>query len=209
MDGLPQKISTLIEAFSELPGIGPKSAARVVFFLQKAPRELSEQLADSIISAKNDTTICKICYNLSESELCSICKKDDREEDKILVVEDALDLIAIEKTGSYKGRYHVLGGVISPMSGIGPEEIRIKELINRLKTVLKGEDKKVEIILATNPNMEGEATAAYIVDEIQRLPEYGNGIRISRLARGLSSGADIDFTDDTTIRKSIEGRVAV
>lgn len=198
MNILPQKIEDLIESFSLLPGIGPKSAARIVFYLQKAPEELSLSLADSIINSKRGIKVCRVCYNLSDEKECYICQNEERDKSKILVVEDALDLVAIEKTGFYNGLYHVLGGVISPINGVGPDEIRIKELLDRIRS---GDVK--ELIIATNPNMEGEATALYIQNEVKKIDI---DLDITRLAQGLAMGADIDYTDDTTIRKALEGR---
>ena len=142
---------------------------------------------------------------LSEEEICTVCADEKRDRSKLLVVEDPLDLIAIERAGAYQGFYHVLGGVISPMNGIGPDEIRIRELLERLKK--DQEESEIELIIATNPNMEGEATAVYIQNEIVGDKKLKNKVKISRLARGLTTGADIDFTDDMTIRKAIEGRV--
>jgi len=199
---LPQSITDLIDEFSNLPGIGPKSAARVVFFLQKAPQNVSKSLADKISKAV-DIDECERCFNLSEGDRCSVCLDEAREEQKILVVEDPLDLIAIERVGVYKGFYHVLGGIISPMNGVGPDEIRIRELIKRLNET----EKEIELIIATNPDMEGEATAIYIQNEIKNSGSLSKKVEITRLARGLATGADIDYTDETTIRRAIEGRV--
>jgi len=198
MNILPQKIEDLIESFSLLPGIGPKSAARIVFYLQKAPEELSLALADTLVGAKRGIKTCSQCYNLSDEKECYICQNEERDRSKILVVEDALDLVAIENTGFYQGLYHVLGGIISPINGIGPEEIRIKELLDRITSQTIS-----ELIVATNPNMEGEATALYIQNEVKKIDI---DLDITRLAQGLAMGADIDYTDDTTIRKALEGR---
>jgi len=211
MSFLPQNILDLIDEFSSLPGIGPKSAARIVFFLQKAPNELSMDLAEKLKAAKISTKICQNCYNLSEGELCVICQNEGRKHDQILVVEDPLDLIAIEKTGVFRGQYHVLGGIISPMNGVGPDEIRIKELLKRLSQISKkgveGEkEMNIELIIATNPNMEGEATALYIQKEIENNRLLAKSVKVTRLARGLATGADIDYIDDLTIKKAIEGR---
>ncbi len=198
MNILPQKIEDLIESFSLLPGIGPKSAARIVFYLQKAPEELSLALADTLVGAKRGIKTCSQCYNLSDEKECYICQNEERDRSKILVVEDALDLVAIENTGFYQGLYHVLGGIISPINGIGPEEIRIKELLDRITSQTIS-----ELIVATNPNMEGEATALYIQNEVKKIDI---DLDITRLAQGLAMGADIDYTDDTTIQKALEGR---
>jgi recombination protein RecR len=207
MSFLPQNILDLIDEFSSLPGIGPKSAARIVFFLQKAPNELSLDLAEKLKQAKISTKICQNCYNLSEAELCVICQNEGRNEDQILVVEDSLDLIAIEKTGIFRGLYHVLGGIISPMNGVGPDEIRIKELLKRLEQIAKKKEGVfTELIIATNPNMEGEATALYIQKEIENNRLLSKRVKVTRLARGLATGADIDYIDDLTIKKAIEGR---
>lgn len=199
---LPKSIEDLVESISSLPGIGPKSASRIAFFLLKAPVEMSENLAESIIRSRKELRICSNCFNYSEGELCDICSNEKREPHRILVIEDALDLVAIEKTGEYLGHYHVLGGLLSPMNGVGPDEIRIEELLRRL---MKLDAKKIELIIGLNPNMEGESTALYIQKEISdRLKS--KQILVTKLARGLSSGADIDYLDEYTLRKALEGR---
>ncbi len=201
MNSLPQAITDLIEEFTQLPGIGPKSAARIVFFLQKAPLEFSQNLAKQLIESKVQAKVCKQCYNLSDEDMCPICADPSRNNGMVLVVEDALDLVAIENAGVFKGLYHVLGGVISPMNGIGPEEIRIAELLRRLLA----NTESIELIIGTNPNIEGEATALYIENEIVN-SSFADRVTVTRLARGLSTGADIDYTDETTIKRAFEGR---
>ncbi len=204
MKALPQAIEDLIDNLSRFPGIGEKSAARIALFLLKMPDDYSDSLISSISEARNINT-CKICFNFTDKgkNQCSICKSSKRDRSKIMVVEDALDLLAIEQTGVFDGIYHVLGGVISPMNGIGPEEIRIKELFDRLHSLKS----KIELIIATNPNMEGEATALYIKNEIKKNKSLSKKIKISGLARGLSNGSDIDYIDSSTLKRALEDRI--
>lgn len=202
MQIIPKSIDSLIEDFSRLPGIGPKSAARIVFFLLRAPGELSKGLGDGLIHLKEEIGYCSECYNYSQTSLCDICASEGRDGSKIMVVEDPLDIVALERAGVYTGKYHVLGGVLSPMNGIGPDEVRIKELLVRLKKM----DNDVELILAVNPDMQGESTALYIQNEINQQKDLTKLVKITKLARGLSSGADIDYADEFTLRRAYEGR---
>lgn len=195
---LPEKIEELIDTFGSLPGIGPKSAARIVLFLHKAPSGLSERLAEEIVSAKKDVMVCSKCFNFSDSDICPVCSSLERENGQLLVVVDSLALLAVERTRAYAGLYHVLGGVISPLRGIGPDEIRIGELIKRVRG-----DSIDEVILALNPDMEGDATSLYIQNEIEAL---GKDIKITRLAQGLSKGADLDYVDGGTIENALKDR---
>ncbi len=198
MRSIPFPVQNLIDAFSRLPGVGPKSASRLAFFLLKAPEALSLDLAEAIESLKKDTSHCKQCFNitLAGEELCEICSSSDRSDETICVVEEPLDVLAIERTGTYQGKYHVLMGVLSPIEGIGPEQINIFPLLDRLKT-----GKTKEVIIATNPSMEGDATALYLKQRIAPL-----GIKVTRLARGLPVGGDIEYADQNTLQRALSYR---
>lgn len=198
MDILPKSVKKLIENFTELPGIGEKTAERLTFFLLKSDKEKSEKLSQAIANLKKETKICSICFNISETDPCIICLNPQRDHNVICVVEDPLDAVAIEKTGAFKGVYHILGGVISPIEGVEPEDLNIKQLKERIET---SKEKIKEVILATNPNLEGEATATYIAKIIKPL-----GVKISRIAYGLPTGADLEFADEITLQKALEGR---
>lgn len=191
-------IADLIEAFSKFPTIGPKTAARLAFFLLSRPRHEAQALADAIVAMKDRVRFCSTCFALTESDPCDICT-DERRENLLCVVADAKDIYAIERTGSYKGRYHVLGGLISPIDGVNPTQLRVRELLDRI-----GREGPKEIILATNPNTEGEATALYLSRVIAPL-----GVDVTRLAYGLPIGGDLDYADEITLTKSLEGRTAL
>jgi recombination protein RecR len=191
-------IADLIEAFSKFPTIGPKTAARLVFFLLSRPRHEAQALADAIVAVKDRVRFCSTCFALTESDPCDICT-DERRENVLCVVADAKDIYAIERTGSYKGRYHVLGGLISPIDGVNPAQLHVRELLDRI-----GREGPKEIILATNPNTEGEATALYLSRIIAPL-----GVDVTRLAYGLPIGGDLDYADEITLAKSLEGRTAL
>lgn len=195
MTSIPKSVQSLIEAFERLPGIGPKTAQRLTFYLLNAPKEESEALSKAAIEMKDKTAICSICFNIGEVDPCSICSDQNRDKEMIAVVEDPLDVLAMEKSG-FKGLYHVLHGVISPLENIGPEEIHIRELLPRLK-----DGSVKELILATNPTMEGEATAMYIQRLISPL-----GVKVTRIARGLPVGSDLEYADETTLSRALEGR---
>lgn len=192
----PKSIANLIEQFQKFPTIGQKSAQRMAFHILKMPLTEVEKFANAIVEAKRNTCTCEICYNISTSSPCEICQSTKRDYSVICVVAETKDLIAIEKTNEYNGLYHVLQGVISPMEGIGADDIRIKELLNRLV-----DDRVKEVILALNPNVEGEATCLYLTKLIKPF-----GIKISRIAFGLPVGADLEFADEITLAKAIEGR---
>lgn len=179
-----------------MPGIGPKSAQRLTFFLLRAPKEQVEALASAILQLRDKITTCSICANIAESNPCAICADDSRDRTTICVVEEPLDVLALERTREYKGLYHVLHGAISPVEGVGPEDLRIRELLSRLQKDTVG-----EIVLATNPNLEGEATAMYLERLIKPL-----GIRMTRLARGLPVGGDLEYADEVTLSRALEGR---
>ena len=195
MSTIPKVVQNLIEAFERLPGIGPKTAQRLTYHLLHAPKEEAEALARAAVDLKEKTTICKICFNISESDPCEVCSDSSRDKSTVAVVEDPLDVLALERAG-FCGLYHVLHGAISPMENIGPEELHIRELLPRLKN---GSIK--EIILATNPTMEGEATAMYIDRLISPL-----GVKVTRIARGLPVGGDLEYADASTLSRALEGR---
>jgi recombination protein RecR len=195
---LPESLQLLINALERLPGIGPKSASRLAFFFLRAPEEVSQDLASALANLKANTTLCQECFNITEAgrERCEICESTQRDSSIVCVVEEALDVLALERTGGYKGKYHVLQGVLSPIEGIGPDDLKIKQLIAR---VSRGEIK--EVILATNPSMEGDATALYLQQHLEPL-----GIRVTRLARGLPVGGDLEYADQNTLLRALSGR---
>ena len=191
-----EPVSRLIEELGKLPGIGPKSAARLTYHLLRIPEAEARALAEAIIAVKEKTVLCSSCQNITDSNPCAICGSKERDHSIICVVKEPLDIMALERTGQYKGLYHVLHGVLSPMDGIGPDDLKIKELLQRLKT-----GSVEEVILATNPNLEGEATAMYL----QRLLSPF-GVRLTRLARGLPVGGDLEYADEVTLTHALEGR---
>ena len=193
---IPKSVANLITELEKLPSIGPKSAERLTYHLLHAPKEYSEKLAAAVNELKDKTTVCATCYNIAETTPCDVCSGDSRDRSLIMVVEEPLDVLALEKSRSYTGLYHVLGGSIAPLQGIGPEHLRIKELLPRLKN-----GKIKEVILATNPSVEGESTAMYIQKIISPLR-----IKITRIARGLPVGADLEYADEVTLSRAIEGR---
>lgn len=195
---LPAPIQNLIDAFSRLPGIGPKTASRLTFYLLRAPESLAIDLAESLQTLKTGTAFCKRCFNITEAgrEACEICESSERDGSYICVVEDPLDVLALERTGGYHGRYHVLHGALSPIEGIGPEDLRIAELLRRVE-----HETVREVILATNPSLEGDATAMYLR---QRLGRYQ--VQVTRLARGLPVGGDLEYADQNTILRALAGR---
>ena len=189
-------IAKLIEEFEKLPTIGHKSAQRIAFYLLNLPDNKVEEIANTIVDAKRNAKYCAKCGNITDKEMCDICGDDSRDTELLCVVQDPRDVIAMEKTREYKGYYHVLHGAISPMDGIGPEDIRIKELVSRV-----GMEDITEIILATNPNIEGEATAMYISKLLKHFD-----IKVTRIAHGLPVGSDLEYADEVTIAKALEGR---
>jgi len=189
-------INKLIQEFNKLPGIGPKSAQRITYYLLRAAEEQTGQLAEAILSLKNNIILCSDCFNVTESDPCPICRNSTRDRTQICIVEQPQDILALEHTGAYKGLYHVLHGAISPTEGVGANDIRIQELMNRLQN-----SPPVEIILATNTNLEGEQTAMYLSRLISPL-----GIRVTRLARGLPFGTELEYADDVTLTRALEGR---
>ncbi len=199
---LPKSLSRLIESFERLPGIGSKTASRLAFYLLRVPQEYLDEFADSLRELKSQTVTCSVCFNVAERDPCVICASQERDKSIICVVEEALDVLALERADHFQGVYHVLHGAISPLNNIGPEELYIKQLFDRLK------DSQVrEVILATNPNMEGEATAMYIQKKIQQLNEgRKNKISVTRIGLGLPTGADLEYADELTLNRALEGR---
>jgi recombination protein RecR len=195
---LPESIQSLITALERLPGIGPKSASRLAFFLLRAPEEVAQDLASALADLKANTALCQECFNIMEAgrERCEICESDRRDGSVVCVVEEALDVLALERTGGYQGKYHVLQGVLSPIEGIGPDDLKIKQLLDR---VARGGVS--EVILATNPSMEGDATALYLRQELEPM-----GVKITRLARGLPVGGDLEYADQNTLLRALSGR---
>lgn len=192
-------VQDLIDELGRLPGVGPKSAQRIAFHLLKVPKEDAHRLARAIDEAKARVAWCQRCFNLAAGELCGICDDDRRDAALLCVVEEPKDLVAVEKTGEFKGRYHVLGGAISPIEGIGPEQLRVKELLARLEP-----EGITEVILCTNPNIEGEATAMYLGRLLTPL-----GMNVTRIASGLPVGGDLEYADELTLGRALEGRRAL
>ena len=193
---LAAPVARLIEEFYKLPGIGPKSAQRLAYYLLRMPAAEAQALAAAILDVKEKVGFCSICQNVTDVDPCRICASEQRERSVICVVEEPMDILAIERTRAYRGLYHVLHGAISPMDGIGPEELKIKELLGRLRS-----EEVREVILATNPNLEGEATAMYLARLLRPL-----SLKVTRLARGLPAGGDLEYADDVTLTRALEGR---
>ncbi len=189
-------VKNLIEELSKLPGIGPKSAQRLAFHILKTPAEEARGLAKALIAVKEQIRFCNICYNITDQEVCEYCRDPRRDDLVLCVVSESRDIVAIEKTGEFKGRYHVLQGAIAPIDGVGPEDIRAHELLARLKS-----GKIEEIVIATNPNIEGEATAMYLAKLIKPL-----GIKVTRIASGLPVGGDLEYADEVTLGRALQGR---
>lgn len=195
----PKQIQNLIEAFERLPGVGPKTAERLAFYLLHVPQPELTKLSDAVTNLKEGVVLCSICKNISNKEVCEICDDTSRDQTSICVVENPLDVFSLEKSGNYKGLYHVLHGVINPLNNIGPDELYIGDLLTRAK----GKAEELEIILALNPTMEGEATALYIKDRLK-----DQAVRVSRLGVGLPIGGDMQYADATTLSRALEGRRA-
>ena len=189
-------ITRVVDELSRLPGIGPKTAQRLAYHLLRSPREQAEALAEAITDLKQNVVLCSQCYNITERSPCDVCSNPERDARRICVVEEPLDAVAIERTGQYRGQYHVLHGALSPIEGIGPEELKIRELLHRLQPGVVE-----EVILATNPNLEGDATAMYLTRLIQPL-----GVAVTRLARGLPVGGDLEYADEITLSNALAGR---
>jgi recombination protein RecR len=204
MNILPKAITRLIESFEKLPGIGPKTAQRLAFYLLHVPQEELDRFADSVKAVRTHTMLCSVCKNVSEADPCEICDSTTRNQSVICVVEQPTDVLSVERTGKYNGVYHVLHGAIDPLNNIGPDEIYLDAL---LKRITNNSLPITEVILATNPNMEGEATAMYITKQIgNRTSEIENRVKVTRLAHGLPVGADIEYADEVTLSRALEGR---
>jgi recombination protein RecR len=199
MDILPASVQKLISSLQKLPGLGPKSAARVALYMLKSQGSYTKELGQLLSSIQDDIRRCEVCNNITTDKRCVVCTDERRDHKIICVVEDPLDVVAFENGTEFSGVYHVLGGAISPVNGIGPEDLAIEQLINRIS------DGASEIIIATNPNIEGEATAMYIREEVSKLKNQSS-IKVTRLARGLPTGADLEYADRTTIKRAFEGR---
>jgi len=194
--GPVRPVARLIEAFAKLPGIGPKTAQRLTYFLLRAPNEVTADLASALAELKSSVVFCSVCFNIADEDPCAICSDPARDRLLICVVEEPLDVLALERARGFKGVYHVLHGALSPMEGIGPDDLKIGPLITRLKT-----DGASEVILATNPNVEGDTTAQYLTQLIRPLE-----MRVSRIARGLPMGGDLEYADDVTLAQALENR---
>jgi len=203
MAQLPKAIVNLINVFERLPGIGPKSATRLAFYLLNTPMSFVEEVSKDLLRLKKEIKICRECFGVSENEVCEICTDNKRDKKVICVVERAIDVMAIENIGGFKGVYHVLGGVLNPLDHVGPDDLKITELLERIKNIVNGENAKIEIIMATNPTMEGEATALYIRKKVREISEE---IRVSRIGSGLPMGADLEFADQATLSRAMDGR---
>lgn len=199
MKGYPPSMNTLINELGKLPGIGPKTAQRLAFFILKSPLEDAKKIAEAILKVKDSVRFCRICNNLSDSEICGICSAPDRDKGTICIVERPNDVISIEKMGKFNGLYHVLLGALSPLEGVGPRDLKIDDLIKRAK-----KEKIKELIIATDANTEGEATALYIIRLFK-----GSGIKLTRIAFGIPVGANLEYADQPTLMKAFEGRVSV
>jgi recombination protein RecR len=196
MSDIAPPVAALIEEFSKLPGVGVKTAQRLTFFILRSPTDQARRLAEALMRVKESIVYCSRCFNITEADPCSICSNPNRDQETICVVEEPLDVLALEKTGVYKGLYHVLHGALSPIEGIGPKDLRIDELLLRIH-----DGNTREVILATNPNFEGEYTANYIQKELKPF-----NVRVTGLARGLPSGGDLEYADEGTLSRAIEGR---
>jgi recombination protein RecR len=199
---IAKPIAALIESFQKLPGVGPKSAQRLTYYLLHVPQSQLDDFAESVSRLKKDTKLCSICRNVSETDPCPICDDPSRDHSAIMVVEQPLDILAFEKTGKYKGVYHVLHGAINPLENIGPDEIYIDDL---LKRVQKLKSDSAEIIIATNPTMEGEATSMFLKKKFQEM-ELSHKVKVTRLGMGIPTGADLEYADETTLTQALEGR---
>jgi len=193
-----EALQQLIEEFSQLPGIGRKSAQRLALYLLKQPREDVVKMARTLVNMKDRIRYCSVCWNITEDDPCAICASPKRDRGMICVVEEPNDVIAVEKTNEFKGLYHVLGGALSPLDGVGPEDLKVKELLERVTGTIS------EVILALNPNVEGEATTIYLTKLLKPL-----GVRVTRIARGLPVGGDLEFADEATLSRALEGRVVL
>ncbi len=196
MNNIAPPVAALVEEFSKLPGVGVKTAQRLTFFILRSPADQARRLAEAIIRVKESIIYCSRCFNITETDPCPTCSNPSRDQEIICVVEEPLDVLALEKTGVYKGLYHVLHGALSPVEGIGPKDLRIDELLQRVRS-----GKVREVIIATNPNFEGEYTASYLKNELAPL-----NVKVTGLARGLPIGGDLEYADEGTLSRALEGR---
>jgi recombination protein RecR len=198
---LIEPVARLIEAFARLPGIGPKTAQRLTYHLLRAPDAEARTLADALVAVRDEVVFCEQCFNISDAPLCPICRDGGRDQTRLCVVEEPLDVLALERTGEFKGLYHVLHGAISPIDGVGPERLKIRELLQRADTAKGDGTPLAEVIIATNPTLEGEATAMYLAERL----EGAVGL-VSRIARGLPVGGDLEYADEVTLIRALQGR---
>ncbi|HET9755502.1 MAG TPA: recombination mediator RecR [Candidatus Limnocylindrales bacterium] len=201
---LIEPVARLIESFARLPGIGPKTAQRLTYHLLRAPDAEARALAAALVDVRDKVVFCELCFNISEGELCAICRDPGRDQRRLCVVEEPLDVLALERTGEFKGRYHVLHGAISPIDGIGPERLKIRELLERADEASRDGVPFEEVIIATNPTLEGEATAMYLAERLESV--VGS---VTRIARGLPVGGDLEYADEVTLIRALQGRRAV
>ena len=199
-----EPVARLIEAFARLPGIGPKTAQRLTYHLLRAPDAEARALATALVAVRDEVVFCERCFNISDAPLCPICRDPGRDLTRLCVVEEPLDVLALERTGEYRGRYHVLHGAISPIDGIGPDRLRIRELLARVDEAAAEDRPFAEVILATNPTLEGEATAMYLAERLD-----GQVGSITRIARGIPVGGDLEYADEVTLIRALQGRRAV
>ena len=199
-----EPVARLIESFSRLPGIGPKTAQRLTYYLLRAPDAEARALARALVAVRDEVVFCERCFNISDAPVCPICRDPGRDNGRLCVVEEPLDVLAIDRTGEYRGRYHVLHGAISPIDGIGPERLKIRELLARVDEAAAEGHRIEEVILATNPTLEGEATAMYLNERLE-----GHVDSVTRIARGLPVGGDLEYADDVTLIRALQGRRAI
>ena len=201
---LIEPVARLIEAFARLPGIGPKTASRLTFHLLRAPETEARALAAALIAVREQVVFCERCFNISDRPVCSICDDPRRESTKLCVVEEPLDVLALERTGEFKGLYHVLHGAISPIDGVGPDRLKIRQLLERAEEAAHSGERFEEVVIATNPTLEGEATAMYLAERLESL--VGS---VTRIARGLPVGGDLEYADEVTLIRALQGRRAI
>jgi recombination protein RecR len=199
-----EPVARLIEAFARLPGVGPKTAQRLTFHLLRAPDAEARQLASALVAVRDQVVFCERCFNISDAPLCPLCRDPGRDQRRLCVVEEPLDVLALERTGEFKGLYHVLHGAISPIDGIGPDRLRIRELLDRAEDAKAAGEPFEEVILATNPTLEGEATAMYLDERLAASVEI-----VSRIARGIPVGGDLEYADEVTLIRALQGRRAI
>jgi len=204
MSLLVEPVARLIEAFARLPGIGPKTAQRLTYYVLRAPEQEARSLAAALVAVKEQVRLCERCFNFSDSSLCAVCRDERRDQRSVCVVEEPLDLLALDRTGEFHGLYHVLHGAISPIDGIGPDRLKIRELLERAERARDEGDPWEEVILATNPTLEGEATAMYLAERLDGLAGS-----VTRIARGIPVGGDLEYADDVTLIRSLQGRRAM